>query len=252
MDFILGLNVLLLLSVALFAGFVKGVVGFAMPLIMYSGFLLFLSQKEAIALIILPTLISNIFQAYGLSFLEVRKFLFSYFTLILVMVCMIFILAQFYVTLTEIFIYVILSILIFSFLFFQLVNIRFVIKGDNKVLQVIFGIIAGFFGGISGQWGPPLVIYFFSQRLSVKQMICYQGIIFSIGSFTLLIGHINSELLNEQLFLLSLPFILVSCVGQYFGVVFRKSQDVSKFRRFVLMALFLFAVFFSLKVILKF
>ena len=245
----MSLNIAPLILISLFAGFVKGVVGFAMPLIMFSGFLVFLPQEKAIALIILPAFISNIFQAYGLSVLETRKFFFNYLVLIIVLLSMVYIVSQFFLIVTESFIHLTLAILIFVFLYFQLTGIRFHILKRSKVFQVIFGIISGFFGGISGQWGPPLVIYFLSQNLSMKQIICYQGLTYSIASLALIGGHINSGVLSIELALLSIPFILISSLGQYAGTVFRELQSKNKFRKFTLLTLFLFGVFFIFRVI---
>ena len=247
----MSLNIAPLILISLFAGFVKGVVGFAMPLIMFSGFLVFLPQEKAIALIILPAFISNIFQAYGLSVLETRKFFFNYLVLIIVLFSMVYIVSQFFLIVTESFIHLTLAILIFSFLYFQLAGTRFHILKRSKVFQVIFGIISGFFGGISGQWGPPLVIYFLSQNLSMKQIICYQGLTYSIASLALIGGHINSGVLSIELALLSIPFILISSLGQYAGTVFRELQSTNKFRKFTLLTLFLFGVFFIFRVIYK-
>jgi hypothetical protein len=53
------------LALALFAGFVKGAVGFAMPMILVSGFAVFLPQELALAGLILPTLVTNLSQASG-------------------------------------------------------------------------------------------------------------------------------------------------------------------------------------------
>ncbi len=245
----MSLNIAPLILISLFAGFVKGVVGFAMPLIMFSGFLVFLPQEKAIALIILPAFISNISQAYGLSLLETRKFFFNYLVLIIILFSAVYIVSQFFLIVTEKFIHLTLAILIFVFLYFQLTGIRFHILKGSKVFQAIFGIISGFFGGISGQWGPPLVIYFLSQNLSMKQIICYQGLTYSIASLALIGGHINSGVLTIELALLSIPFILISSLGQYAGTVFRELQNTNKFRKFTLLALFLFGIFFIFRVI---
>lgn len=56
--------VVLAALITLFAGFVKGAVGFAMPMIMMSAFTAFLSGQTALALLILPTLATNIAQAF--------------------------------------------------------------------------------------------------------------------------------------------------------------------------------------------
>ena len=50
-------------GIGLVAGFVKGVVGFAMPLVLISGLTMFLSPELALAGLIFPTVITNMFQA---------------------------------------------------------------------------------------------------------------------------------------------------------------------------------------------
>ena len=45
--------------IAVLAGFVKGVVGFAMPLVFVSGLTTFMSAELALAGLILPTVITN-------------------------------------------------------------------------------------------------------------------------------------------------------------------------------------------------
>ena len=52
------------LAVTLFAGFVKGAVGFAMPMILVSAFAIFLPQHLALAGLILPTLVTTLSQAF--------------------------------------------------------------------------------------------------------------------------------------------------------------------------------------------
>jgi len=83
----------------------------------------------------------------------------------------------------------------------------------------------------------------------VKQIICYQGLTYSIASLALIGGHINSGVLSIELALLSIPFILISSLGQYAGTVFRELQSTNKFRKFTLLTLFLFGVFFIFRVI---
>ena len=118
------------------------------------------------------------------------------------------------------------------------------IKKSNKQAQVIFGLIAGFFGGISGQWGPPLVI-FLSQNLKVGQFIGFQGIVYSIGSVSLLFGHLQSGVLTKDLTLLSLPLVFICCLGQLIGYMVRTFQNIDGIKKFSLICLFAFEFFLS-------
>ena len=67
MDHFLGLDsfysVVFVLAVAVLAGLVKGVVGFAMPMIFISGLTLVLPPEQALAALIVPTLVTNGWQA---------------------------------------------------------------------------------------------------------------------------------------------------------------------------------------------
>ena len=52
------------IGITLFAGFVKGAIGFAMPMIMMSAFGSVLPATTALAALILPTLVTNIQQVF--------------------------------------------------------------------------------------------------------------------------------------------------------------------------------------------
>ena len=54
----------LALGVTLLAGVVKGMVGFAMPMIMISGLSSFIAPELALAALILPTVATNLQQAF--------------------------------------------------------------------------------------------------------------------------------------------------------------------------------------------
>ena len=117
MEIFFSTNSSILLVIALLSGFVKGVSGFAMPLIMFSGFLLFFPQDTAIALIIIPSLISNLFQIFGLNLVEIRRFFFDYSLLIVSCFVMVFSTSQLFIHFSKIFIYGALFIMIFCFLY---------------------------------------------------------------------------------------------------------------------------------------
>ncbi|MEZ5869796.1 MAG: hypothetical protein R3D46_15805 [Defluviimonas denitrificans] len=51
-------------AITLFAGTVKGAVGFAMPMIMISGLASILPADQALAALIVPTLVTNLAQSF--------------------------------------------------------------------------------------------------------------------------------------------------------------------------------------------
>jgi hypothetical protein len=72
------------IGVTLFAGFVKGAIGFAMPLIMISGLSLFIDPLIAIAGIILPIVMSNFLQAIRFGLPEMKATVVEYWRYILI------------------------------------------------------------------------------------------------------------------------------------------------------------------------
>ncbi|MDE3028264.1 MAG: sulfite exporter TauE/SafE family protein, partial [Paracoccaceae bacterium] len=51
-------------AITLMASFVKGAIGFGMPLIMISGLASILPTEQALAALIVPTVVANLFQAF--------------------------------------------------------------------------------------------------------------------------------------------------------------------------------------------
>ena len=83
------MEIILVLSITLFAGLVKGLVGFAMPLIMITGFAIFLSLELSIVAMIIPTLFTNFYQAFreGIkpAVISIKTF-WKYLTILLIMI----------------------------------------------------------------------------------------------------------------------------------------------------------------------
>ena len=63
---------LIAMSIAVLGGFVKGFVGFAMPLVVISGLSSFIEPELALAGLILPTLVANGTQAFGQGLASAR------------------------------------------------------------------------------------------------------------------------------------------------------------------------------------
>ena len=82
-------------GVTMMAGFVKGAVGFAMPLVMISGLSLFLDPLVAVAGIVLPIVMSNLLQVLRFPLAEARAVLREFWRYILIVCLMIVVVAQF-------------------------------------------------------------------------------------------------------------------------------------------------------------
>ena len=60
-------TLIIIFSVGLIAGIVKGIVGFALPMILISGLSILISIEQALASLILPTIFTNLIQSFTTS-----------------------------------------------------------------------------------------------------------------------------------------------------------------------------------------
>ncbi len=169
-------------------GFAKGVVGFALPLIALSVMGSFVPYQVAVALLIVPTLVSNLFQALrngiGPAWGSLREF----WRLNLVLVVTIALSAQLVVALPDRLLFGLLGVVVSAFGASQLAGWqpRFPMRHRARV-ETGVALVGGFFGGLSGIWGPPLVMYLLAVGLPKTEMVRVQSLSFLLGSLVLLL-----------------------------------------------------------------
>lgn len=222
---------MLAIAVTLFAGFVKGTVGFAMPMIMISGFSSFLPPEMALSGLILPTLITNFAQAFRdgfpAFFLSVRK----YWRFLLATVVFIAIAAQFVRDIPQPLFLAMLGVPITAYALLQLMGRKLAIRLEHQTrAEWLLGVVAGIYGGVSGVWGPPLIIYLMSVGAEKREMLRVQGMIFMLGSVILLSAHVNSGVMTAPNAAFSAAMVVPAVLGMAIGVRVGGQLDQARFR----------------------
>ena len=227
-----GHDLALALAVALLAGFVKGAVGFAMPLIMIGAFSSFLPPEMALAGLVLPTLISNISQAFRQGWRPARDTARKYWRILAATLVFIPISAQFFWAIPQGVFLLLLGLPITAFAGAQLAGLPLMIKVQHRAqAEWISGIIGGLYGGVSGIWGPPLIVYLLSTRTEKIETMRVQGVVFLIGAFVLLAAHLQSGLLDRAAMTFSALLVLPALIGQAIGFACQDRLDQTRFRR---------------------
>jgi uncharacterized protein len=220
------------LALTLFAGFVKGAVGFAMPLILVSGFAIFLPQDLALAGLILPTLVANISQAFRQGVGPARDTALTYRRFLIATVICIAISAPFADLIPRVAYLLLLGVPITIFAALQLMGRSLAIRLHHQVrAEWSLGVVGGLYGGISGIWGPPLLVFLLSTGADKLQMIRAQGVVFLIGSVALLVAHVGTGLANAQTMGFSAALCVPALIGLYAGYVVQDRLDQARFRR---------------------
>lgn len=235
MEQIFGLSPILLsmaVGVTLFAAFVKGAVGFAMPMIMISGFSSFLAPETALAALIIPTVLTNIFQASRDGFRAIWEGIVKYRRYLVAMLVMIMVTAQLVSVIPSWLMFLLLGVPITIYTVTQIIGLKtFIPEHLRGRAEIIVGAFAGAIGGISGVWGPPTALYLTAIDTPKREQVRVQGMIFGTGAVVLLVAHLQSGVLNATTAPLSAMLVIPALVGMGLGVLVHDRMDQARFRK---------------------
>lgn len=227
-----------IVGLAVFAGWIKGSVGFAMPMILLSGLGSVLAPEIAIAGLILPTLFTNLWQALRQGVRAAWSSVRLYWRFLLPLMGMIVIAAQFVTGLSESALFLVLGIPVTLFATIQLAGWRPRIAASwRRASEVGVGFVAGTIGGLCGVWGPPTVLYLTALETPKVEQMRVQGVIYGVGAVVLTGAHIRSGVLNTETVPLSMLLLAPALLGMALGFAFQDRIDQALFRRLTLLVL---------------
>ncbi|MDX2482804.1 MAG: sulfite exporter TauE/SafE family protein [Pseudodonghicola sp.] len=221
-------------AIALMGGLVKGMVGFALPLILISGMGTFLTPELALAGLILPTVVTNGIQALrqgpAAALASIRHFR------VFLIVGGMFLLfsAQMVSVLPLQVMLLILGCMISAFCLMQLVGLHFHMAKPSAWIEAAVAAFAGLIGGVSGVWGPPTVAYLTALGTPKAEQIRVQGVIYGLGAVALMVGHVGSGVLNPVTVWFSLALLVPVLFGMWLGGRIHDSIDQKMFRKLTL------------------
>ncbi len=220
------------MAVTFFAGIVKGSVGFAMPMILVSAFAVFLPANLALAGLILPTLFTNVSQAFRQGVPAAQETAVTYHRFLVGTVICIALSAPFAEVIPRAVYLMLLGLPITVFAGLQLMGVNLAIKLHHRNrAEWGLGVIGGLYGGISGIWGPPLLVFLLSTGADKLQAIRAQGVVFLIGAVALLAAHLGTGLANAQTLAFSAALTLPALAGLYTGYAVQDRLDQNRFGR---------------------
>ena len=224
-------NILLLaLSAGIFAGVVKGVVGFALPVILMSSLAMFIPVHTALAALVLPTVVTNFQQAQEHGFLDVISSLRKHKIFLSVMAILILVSATLAPFLPQHSLLGILGLLVLLFSLFQISGIRLEINCCDLGSKAGFGALAGLAGGICGAFGPPTVAYLTALKTEKREQMRVQAAIYGTGGIFMLIGHTMSGIFNLSTAPFSALLVLPCIFGFWIGAKVRNNLNTDFFR----------------------
>jgi uncharacterized membrane protein YfcA len=225
-------------AITLFSGMVKGAIGFAMPLIMISGFAAIMPPPVALAALILPMVTTNLQQALRHGPRAAWDSVVKYRRLIGMLVLFILISAQFVLVIPAWAMLGVLGVSITLYAAVQLAGRDLKLQLRHRVgAEYGLGMLGGLYGGISGVWGPPVIVYLVSIGAEKREMVRVLGVTFLIGAVALAAAHLRSGVLNATTLPLSAAMVLPAFLGMWVGFRMQDRLDPLRFRRWTLILL---------------
>ncbi len=233
----------LCLGITLLAGVVKGVVGFAMPMIMISGMGSVVGPELALAGLILPTLVTNGMQALRQGPAAAWGSVTRFRTFLLVGLVFMLISAQLVSVMPVWLLLAMIGGPVAAFATAQLLGWKGDLPGGpSRKLEIGIGAFAGFIGGMSGVWGPPVVAYLTALSTEKREQMRIQGVIYGLGAVALTGAHAVSGVLNARSVWFSLLLIVPAVIGMWIGGSVQDRIDQSLFRKVTLFVLLIAAL----------
>ncbi len=226
-------------AVMFLGGFVKGVVGFALPMITISGVGSFMSVDMAVLALLIPGLVSNLWQGLRAGILSARGLLVKYWRVFLILPVVLAVAAQVFTRMSETALFVLLGVIVCTFALLELTGFRGKLSGPTPKLEMVTAAASGITGGLSGVWGPPVMMYLMAKDIAKSEFVQTMGLVFLIGAIVLNLSHINSGLLNPVSAPFSALMLIPSLLGMWLGTRVQDRLDQTKFRRATLVVLLL-------------
>lgn len=230
-------QLLLAFGVAVLAGTVKGLVGFAMPMILISGLSAFISPEIALAGLILPTLVTNGMQALRQGIAAAWASVVRFRVFLLVGVGFLLLGAQMVRVIPAQGMLLLLGTLISLFALSQLRGRQLVLREASTRAEAMIGGFAGLIGGFSGVWGPPTVAYLTALGTEKSEQMRVQGVIYGLGAVALVFAHLGSGVLRAETVPFSVALVVPAVLGMALGNRLQSRVDQAGFRRITLWVL---------------
>ncbi|MDG1971239.1 MAG: sulfite exporter TauE/SafE family protein [Paracoccaceae bacterium] len=235
MEQILGIDWIYWLAPFVFlgAGTVKGAIGIGLPTTVISILSQFVDPRIAIALGVMPMLLSNVWQMYreGNGAATIRRFWPFGATLF----CCLFLSSLFAADFEPTTLMLVTGISIVIFAGTSLIKLPPPLPPKWEIPAMIAaGAAGGLMGGLTGLWSPPLVILLLALRLEKTDYIRAFGFLLVIGAIPLLGGYVVNGLMTQELFVISMIMVVPTLMGFAIGEKVRGKMDTGRYQKAVL------------------
>ena len=222
----------------LLAGAVKGVIGLGLPTVSLAILTVVFDLPSAMALMLVPSLLTNIWQATVGG--NARTLLVRLWPFLLLAAGTIWVGALGLTRVDLALLSALLGLLLISYAVAGLTGFRMVVAQGSQIwMGPMMGAINGVLTGLTGSFTVPGVMYLQAIGLPRDQLIQAMGMLFTVSTFALAVALGDNNLLSIELGIVSLAALVPAIIGMIIGQKLRGILTEQQFRRVFFVALLL-------------
>ena len=229
-------TVILVVVVFLIAGSVKGVIGFGLPTVSITIIAAVVGLTEAMALMVLPSLVTNSWQ--GVTGGNLRYLLRRFWLVFLLGAVCTWMTSSLLVSGEVLQFKILLGIVIFLYSISSLFSITWSLSGRKEFwLSPVVGAASGAITGVTGVFVMPAVAYLQSLGMPRAMLIQTMGIWFTVATVSVGLSLNGHGLFPRHLILLSTTAVLPALIGMVLGQRLRVRLSERVFRKIFFLSL---------------
>lgn len=230
--------IVFVLCVFFVAGVVKGLVGLGLPTITLAATSLVLPLSDMIAIISLPSIVTNVWQAVvGGKFRQIVR---RQWPLMLPLMIVLYSTVWLVGRKAPQWAFLVLAAVLVTYSSLGLLRIRLRIHADlERPLAPVIGMISGFVAGLVGVPIVPLMPYLQGLDIEPVEMVQTLGVVLCATSLVLAVSLLIFGLLDGPHAIVSAMAIVPAVAGQQLGTLVRLRLSIDQFRLAIFWALLL-------------
>ena len=245
------MDILALAAVAFtIAGFVKGVFGFGFPIITLIILTLTVGLLDALAIIVIPTIFTNVWQGLSGPYLkDIARRMWLYFIVAITFIWF----TSAYLTVVNIkWPTAMLGAVLFIFALSRLLKVSISVSQKWELpLSVPLGAINGMLTGMTGSFMVPSVLFMQAMGFQRDMLLQAMGVFFAISTIALAISLGKNDLISVQHLQLSLLALVPSIIGLYIGRWIRLRINEERFQQMFLLSVLLLGGYIAYQAVVK-
>ena len=244
-------SVLILIAAAfLLAGFIKGVLGLGLPTVSMGLLAVTMPPGQAIAIVIVPAIVTNIWQTFGGPYL--RDIMRRLWPLMLGTVAGIWLNAGLLTGPYAPYGTVVLGTLLVIYAILGLSNLNFTVaRRHEKWIGGIVGLITGVVSAATGVQVIPSMPYMQAIGMEKDELVQALGVFFTVATIALAFNLTTTGLLTAATALPGAIAMVASFAGMFIGQAVRNRMQPEVFRRWFLIAMIFLGIYLAASAFLK-